>query len=137
MEIMNTPTATMKTTLRTLCLTLAIATAPAFAGHGRHDGHYGYYGPPRHHAPHYKHHHGPRWGAPAAALAITGVAAGIAAATWYAAPRPVYVPPPPVYAPPRPAYAVPADGYWNFCASAGQYYPYVRYCPEGWQPVYP
>lgn len=126
----------MKTTTSSICLALCLAlgvSTPALADRG-HDR--GYYRP----APHY-HHHGDRhyrgygWAAPAAVLAITGIAAGIAAANYYA-PEPAYVAPQPVYvAPPRAIYSAPLAGYWNYCGSAGQYYPYVNYCPEGWQPV--
>ena len=125
----------MKTTIRTLCIALGIvlgasASAPAFADRGHHRG---YDAPPArpHHGGHPHGHHGHGWGAPAVLLAITGLAAGIAAATYYSPPQRE------VYAPPPPAYPAPAEGYWHYCASAGQYYPYVRYCEEGWQTVYP
>ena len=106
----------MKTPITSLCLALFLAlgaSAPAFADH-RYDGGYrdGYYEPPRH-----RHHHegryrddyrAERWVAPAAIVALTGIAAGVAASAYYA-PRPVYVAPPqPVYVPPRPVYVVPA-----------------------------
>jgi hypothetical protein len=69
-------------------------------------------------------------------LAITGLAIG--AAAWAAQPAPpVYVAPAPVYVQPRPAYPAPAPAAASYCASAGYYYPEVRYCPEGWQRVYP
>jgi hypothetical protein len=126
----------MNIPFRSLCLavSLSLAAMPALAGNGHR--HKGYYAPPPHHHGH--HHHKYRWGAPAAALAITGLAAGVAAATWYATPRPVYVAPPPAYVPPQPVYvpARPAGGYWHYCPSAGGYYPEVNYCPEGWQAVY-
>jgi hypothetical protein len=58
---------------------------------------------------------------------------------WYFYPQPVYPYPDPfipgeiIY-----TYGPSASGsYWYYCASAGQYYPYVTYCPEGWQPVIP
>ncbi|MGA9960971.1 MAG: hypothetical protein WBP66_01365, partial [Azonexus sp.] len=64
-----------------------------------------------------------------------GIAAGIAASNHYA-PEPVYVAPQPVYvAPAQPVYSAPAAGYWSYCGSAGQYYPYVNDCSEGWQLV--
>ncbi|WP_206955882.1 hypothetical protein [Trinickia acidisoli] len=52
---------------------------------------------------------------------------------WYFYPQPVY---------PYPNPLVPGDvagtgQYWYYCQSAGQYYPYVTYCPEGWQAVVP
>ena len=130
----------MKTTT-TICLALTVAlglSTPALADRG-HDR--GYYRPaPNHYnygrpAPSHHHHRGYGWAAPAAVLAITGIAAGIAASNYYA-PAPAYVAPQPVYvAPPRPIYSAPLAGYWNYCGSAGQYYPYVNYCAEGWQPV--
>lgn len=135
----------MKTTITSisiaLCLALGAAT-PALADHG-HDR--GYYRPvPRHYShgdyrpapPRYDHGYrrGYGWAGPAALLAITGIAAGIAASTYYA-PAPAYVEPQPVYVAPRPVYGEPTAGYWNYCGSAGQYYPNVEYCPEGWQPV--
>lgn len=49
-------------------------------------------------------------------------------------------PSPPAYAPmPLPAETwiqkpAPA-GVWYYCAAAGQYYPYVRECPEAWETV--
>lgn len=57
---------------------------------------------------------------------------------------PPYYPPvvierqdPPVYiqqaAPAAPA----AANYWYYCAAAKGYYPYVKECPGGWQPVAP
>jgi hypothetical protein len=129
----------MKTTISSISLALCLAlgaSSPALADRG-HDREY--YRP----APHYNngyyraapphHDHGYRgygWAGPAAVLAIAGIAAGVAASNYYAsAPAPVYV------APPRPVYSAPLAGYWNYCGSAGQYYPYVNYCPEGWQPV--
>ena len=30
-----------------------------------------------------------------------------------------------------------APGYWYWCETYGQYYPYVGACPAGWQPVQP
>lgn len=132
----------MKTTT-SLCIALGLALGASSAladqrYHGGHrDGYYapppqyrqgghrdGYYAPP----PQYRHGgHGNRWVAPAAILAITGIAAGIAASTYYA-PAPVYVAPPlpqprPVYVvPARPVYVVPSPpvyapppgGYWGY-----------------------
>jgi hypothetical protein len=55
-----------------------------------------------------------------------------------------YYPPayyPPAYYPPAPAYvepyAPPAASVWYYCPASGAYYPYVRECPGGWQPVAP
>jgi hypothetical protein len=132
----------MKTTINSISLALCLAlgvSSPALADRG-HDR--GYYRPAPshynhgHHRPapprHGHHHRGYGWAGPAAVLAITGIAAGIAASNYYApAPAPVYV------APPQPVYSAPLAGYWNYCGSAGQYYPNVNYCPEGWQPVAP
>ena len=119
-----------------LCLALCAAT-PALADR-RHD--HGHYRPaPKHYDG--GHHRGQNWAGPAALLAITGIAAGIAASNYYApapayvAPQPVYVQPQPVYVAERTTYAVPTASYWHFCGSAGQYYPYVNDCPEGWQLV--
>jgi len=111
-----------------LCLALGVST-PALADRGHHrDGHRGHYAPaPAHH---HDSHRGYGWAVPAALLAITGIAAGIAASNYYA-PEPVYVASPAA----PPAYSAPAAAYWNYCGSAGQYYPYVNDCPEGWQLV--
>lgn len=54
---------------------------------------------------------------------------------WYFYPEPVYPYPDP-FVPGD--YGPDASGqYWYYCESAGQYYPYVTYCPEGWQAVVP
>jgi len=65
---------------------------------------------------------------------------------------PVVVTPPPVYVPPYPAPVVveqPAPVYqeqpqpqaaqqvWYYCQDPAGYYPYVKQCPHGWQPVSP
>ena len=113
-------------TIRYLCLILSMAlalsgSAQANSWHHQHGGHHS----------HHRHHHGGDWGSTAALLAITGVAVG---ATIYrqSPPPPAYIPPP------RVIYAPPADpGIWYFCRSAGQYYPYVRHCYEGWEAVIP
>ncbi|MBI2319242.1 MAG: hypothetical protein HYY28_00245 [Betaproteobacteria bacterium] len=43
----------------------------------------------------------------------------------------------PSYYPPY-AYPAPVEpAYWYYCASAGAYYPYVQFCPEGWQKAIP
>ena len=110
----------MKTTITGISLALSLTlgfSSTAFADHRHHRGDYrgDYAGDYR------GGHHGPRaypayrperprpsWIAPAAVLAIAGVAAGVAAST-YQAPPPVYVAPPPVYVPPpRTVYVVPA-----------------------------
>lgn len=56
---------------------------------------------------------------------------------WYFYPQPVYPYPDP-FAPGDVIYEQDStDGYWYYCESAGQYYPYVTQCPEGWQAVIP
>jgi hypothetical protein len=121
---------TMKKTTA-LCLAVSLAlgsagTAQADWG-GRHGDHDGY----RHEYRHDRDYRGGRdWVGPAAILAITGLAIG-AAAYSQQRPEPVYVAPPP------PVRVQPTSGNWYYCNSAGQYYPYVEYCPEGWQQVMP
>lgn len=109
----------------------SIGTAQADWGrHGGYGGHRDYRpGPERHH--HHGHRGGPGWIGPAAALAIAGLAVGAVAYNQYQ-PAPVYVAPPP-----PPMRIQPAAGNWYYCGSAGEYYPYVQYCPEGWQQVMP
>jgi len=121
----------MNKTITLICsalgLMLGASSQSAVAGERYYDGYGdGYYAAPvRHH-----HHRHRNWVAPAAVVAITGIAAGVAASAYYA-PRPVYVAPPPVYVPPprpvyyvqeRPVYVVPAQtvyapavaGYWGY-----------------------
>jgi hypothetical protein len=45
---------------------------------------------------------------------------------------------PPVYIEqtPAPTRQYPA-GYWYYCDNPQGYYPYVKHCPSGWQPVEP
>jgi hypothetical protein len=118
-----------KTTAFCLSISLALAcTGTAQADWGQHRG---YRNPPatKHH---HRHHdrHGQNWVGPAAILAITGLAIGAAYSQAQAAP--IYS------APPHPLQATPpvAES-WYYCGSSGQYYPYVRHCPEGWQAVMP
>ena len=106
---------------------LAAGTAHADWGHHRGPGRFGPPSPPMHH-----HHRGGDWVVPAAVLAITGLAVGAALSEPRPQPQPVYVAPPP-----PPIRVQPAPGVWYYCNSAGQYYPDVDYCPEGWQPVSP
>lgn len=115
---------------------LSISLALAFTGTAQADWgqHRGYRSPPpaKHHHRHHGHHqrHGQNWVGPAAILAITGLAIGAAYSQANAAP--IYsAPPRPLPAPP------PAAESWYYCGSSGQYYPYVRHCPEGWQAVMP
>ena len=76
----------MKTTITSLCIALALtlgASSPALAdrGHRDHDRYYGNrhdYGPPRHYQQHREYRRS--WVGPAAVLAITGIAAGVALA---------------------------------------------------------
>ena len=137
----------MKTTITPLCIALSFAlgcSTPALADPGDYRGGYrgdyrgdyrGHYSPPQH-----DHHRGHSsrygWVAPAAVLAIAGIAAGVAASSYYA-PRSAYVAPAePVYVTPaQPVYVEPPSAFWNYCGSLGQYYPNVRHCPEGWQLV--
>jgi hypothetical protein len=53
----------------------------------------------------------------------------------YYPPAQTYYPPAPTYVPAPPAPVVQA--YWYYCPALGNYYPYVRDCPGGWQPVLP
>ena len=56
---------------------------------------------------------------------------------WYFYPEPVYPYPDP-FVPGTVDYGAVGSGqYWYYCESAGQYYPYVTYCPEGWEAVVP
>jgi len=96
----------------------------AYAGprHGGHsDRHAGSYSQRGHHA----HRSRDNWGGVAAAVIITGVIAAAIANSQ----RQQQI----EAAPPQPAYT--PGGTWYYCASAGQYYPQVDYCPEGWRPV--
>lgn len=125
-----------KTIAISLAFSLALGSVTsAHADWGRHERDYrhdrhDYYG-----HRHQEYRRGPGWAGPAALLAITGLAIGAAAysqanaAPVYAAPA--YTPPP------RPVQIQPETGSWYYCGSSGQYYPYVRYCPEGWQAVMP
>lgn len=121
-----------KTSALFLAISLALGSVgTAQADWDRHGGGYGRHGGHRHH------HGGDRhnWVGPAAILAITGLAIGAAAYSQAnAAPvyrEPVYVEPPRSYLPP------PDSGNWYYCQPYGQYYPYVRDCPEPWQSVMP
>ncbi len=60
---------------------------------------------------------------------------------YYYQPRVVVVPAPsPVYYIERvgeqPAASLP-QGYWYYCGESKTYYPYIKECPGGWQPVAP
>jgi hypothetical protein len=113
-----------------LCFAALLAlgsSASAQADRGRHYGHY------ENRGHHHHHRSSSHWAGPAALLAITGLAVGAAAYSSQAYSAPIYVAPPP----PRPVQVVPDNGSWYYCGSSGQYYPYVRYCPEGWQQIMP
>jgi len=121
-----------KTTALCLAISLALGTAgTAQADWGGHRGGYDGYRHEGYRQDHGGYRRGGGWAGPAAILAITGLAIGAAA---YSQQRPV---PAPVYVAPPPARFQPESGNWYYCNSAGQYYPYVDYCPEGWQPVAP
>ena len=111
----------MKKILQTLGLVVLMASVSgqALADGGRHGWEHERYG--------HGYRSGGNWVAPLIAL-------GVAGAVWSAAarPAPTYVAPAVTYYPPQPA---PSASY--YCASSGQYYPYVSYCPEGWQLVQP
>lgn len=110
---------TLSTLLATTLLVASIGSAHADRGWEGRRG-YAYDGP------RYEHQHRHRsWVGPAAVLAITGAALG---ATIY---HQTHTPPPPIVysAPP------PNPNIWYYCGSAGQYYPYAQFCPEGWQAV--
>lgn len=114
---------------KTIAIFLAFSLALSAAGTAQADWgrHGGYRPPPRHH----HHHDRSDWVGPAAVLAITGLAIGAAAYSNRPAEPTYYV------APPRSAEPPPETGNWYYCESSGQYYPYTRYCPEGWQAVMP
>jgi hypothetical protein len=122
-----------KTTAIFVALSLALGSiGTAQADWGRHEGYRPDY---RDRYEHHEHHRGGGWVGPAALLAITGLAIG-AAAYSQAAPAVAYSAP--VYSPPpRPVQVMPESGSWYYCESSGQYYPYTRACPEGWQAVMP
>ena len=107
-----------------LCLAMTLVLGGASTAYADRGHHYD------HRPSHHHRHHGHRadWVGPAALLAITGLAIGAVAYGQSAAP--VYT------APPRPM-PPPNNGNWYYCNSSGQYYPYVRHCPEGWQAVMP
>jgi hypothetical protein len=108
----------------------------------------GYY-PQEYHHGHASHPHGGSWVAPLLFLGLAGAAIGAAASHQSAPPPPVYAQPPVTYVQPQVTYMQPAPTYmapapvappqpanvWYFCKSAGQYYPYTQYCPEGWRLV--
>ena len=113
-----------------LCVAVSLtlgSIGSAQADWGRHGGHGG-------HRPHYGggYRGGPGWVGPAAILAITGLAIGAAAYSQSVRAAPIYVEPQRAYQPPPPD-----SGNWYYCNSAGQYYPYIQNCPEGWQSVMP
>ena len=107
----------MKTTISSLCIALVLtlgASTTALADHGYNGGYYD--GPQRHHHHDGGYSRGSGWAGPAAVLAITGIAAGIAASTYYTPPPPpVYVQRQPVYIEaPQAVYVAPQPGYWRY-----------------------
>jgi hypothetical protein len=44
---------------------------------------------------------------------------------------------PPVYIQQTPPVTQRAPGYWYYCTHPAGYYPYIKACPSGWQPVAP
>jgi hypothetical protein len=89
-------------------------------------------------APAYNHYHHrggyhSDWVGPLLFFGLT--AAALAAATQQPPPEAAYVLPAPVEAAPQVAPQPAPVGVWYFCRSSGQYYPYVRSCPEAWEPV--
>jgi len=121
----------MKKMLKTLGLVLVMASlsGQALADGGRHGWEHERYGHgyDRGHDRGYGYRSGGNWVAPLIALGVAGAVWGAAAR-----PAPTYVAPAVTYYPPQPA---PSASY--YCASAGQFYPYTPYCPEGWQLVQP
>lgn len=104
---------------------LLTTSLPALAD--RHDWrHERRFGPERH--GHYE-RHARREGRRDAAWGVLG--AGLVLGAIALAAEPYRPPPPPVVVVP----ARPAQGMWYYCTSAGAYYPYTQYCPEGWRAV--
>ena len=66
---------------------------------------------------------------------------------YYAPPPVILTAPPAVYTPPPPVYVeradveeeppAPAPGYWYYCRDPEGYYPTVKECPGGWEPMEP
>jgi hypothetical protein len=56
--------------------------------------------------------------------------------TFFVSPFPYYYGPA-YYYPPAVVAAPPPQQYWYYCPPAAAYYPYVQYCPAGWQLVMP
>lgn len=126
----------MKTAKSSLLILLLAAGFCAPVHAGRYDEGYGRrdhqsHNPSRHH-----HHHHRHWSGVAAAVLVGGVIGAGLYQNAYPQPVVVIPPPRPVIVQP-PVYAAPAPEVWYYCASAGQYYPYVRHCREGWLPVAP
>lgn len=125
--------------------------------------HHGHFGGYHHH--HFHHHHPYRyrsysrigWAAPAVFLLGGIVGASIVSSqnthqyispphqlpaviypNPYSTNYPYQPPPPPQQPIVNQSTAPPPDnGYWHYCPSAKQYYPYVRTCPEAWLEVVP
>lgn len=128
-----------------LVLAMAVATDASAARPSRSGGHSG-----AHSGGHAAHHgtYGGRYpgGGRYAPRYRAGIYIGAPfLAPFYYYPPPYYYYPAPIMAPGEPTYieqypgqsAPDPSSYWYFCASSNAYYPYVRDCPEGWQPVAP
>ena len=114
----------MRKIISTVMAGILIAGTSSTSIAGRHGSQYD---APRHYSHHAQHGHrkGNDWVAPLVVLGITAAAIGAMARQPPALP-PAYSVTPPVF-----------PNLWYYCASAGQYHPYVQYCPEGWQRVVP
>jgi hypothetical protein len=87
------------------------------------------------------------FGAPFVAGALVGGALIAGAYPYYYRPYPYYYPPyypqpvvvqqPPVYVEQPAAQPQTQQGSWYYCAASHAYYPYVKECASGWQPVAP
>lgn len=73
-----------------------------------------------------------------------GVYVGVPAYGWYYPPPYYYYPSPPVVVQESPPvyiersdddYQPPATAYWYYCRKPAGYYPSVKSCPAGWEPV--
>jgi hypothetical protein len=104
---------------------IALASGNALADHGRP--------PPAHHYSHGGGHLD--WLGALLLIGFTAAVLDAATSQPSAPPPPRYVEPLPVL--PAPSYIEQPQpaGMWYFCRSAGQYYPYVRSCPEAWEQV--
>lgn len=128
-----------KKTVAVAILLLGLLASGIAWAHGAVHGSIGFHGHfPGHHHHHHHHFH-------------SGASVGVVLGTpwvWhgYYRPPPVYVYSPPIIVTPAssPVYiekgiaAAPteqASAYWYYCNNPQGYYPYVKACPAGWQPV--